>query len=167
MAGKVKTWIWVLVAIVVVGGLCVVTMAGVGFYFFSKHIRTTVTTPANAGVEFEKIEAQFSGQKARIELDDRGHFLRSNPDRPVRTQLKTPDQLSVLAYDPDDERIVRVTIPFWLLRFKARGTVDFNNDSRLDIEDLKLSVEDLEHYGPTLIVDHKALNGDRVLVWSQ
>ena len=27
--------------------------------------------------------------------------------------------------------------------------------------------EDLERYGPTLIVDHKGRAGERVLVWSQ
>jgi len=38
MAGKVRTWVWVVVAIVVVGILGVVAMAGLGFYFFSRHI---------------------------------------------------------------------------------------------------------------------------------
>jgi hypothetical protein len=37
----------------------------------------------------------------------------------------------------------------------------------LDLEDMKLTVEDLERYGPTLILDHKERGGDRVLVWSQ
>jgi hypothetical protein len=37
----------------------------------------------------------------------------------------------------------------------------------MDLEDLRLTVEDLERYGPTLIVDHKAPDGDRVLVWSK
>jgi hypothetical protein len=80
--------------------------------------------------------------------------------------MQRPEQLYVLAFDPDDERIVKVTIPFWLLRLKPRGTVDFNG-GKLELEDLKLSVEDLERFGPTLIVDHKATSGERVLVWSQ
>jgi hypothetical protein len=32
---------------------------------------------------------------------------------------------------------------------------------------MKLTVEDLERFGPTLIVDHKGRAGERVLVWSQ
>ena len=40
-------------------------------------------------------------------------------------------------------------------------------DDGLDLEDLRLSVEDLENFGPTLIVDHTERGGDRVLVWSQ
>jgi hypothetical protein len=167
MAVRVRTWVWVVVAIVVIGILCVLAMAGLGFYFFSQHFATKAATAASATAEFEEVKAQFTGQKPLIELDERGRFLRSNSDRPSRANSKTPDQINVLAFDPDDQRIVRVTIPFWLLRLKSRGaTVDFNG-GRLDLEDLKLTVEDLERFGPTLIVDHKASTGERVLVWSQ
>ena len=40
MAGKVKTWVWVVLGVVVVGILGVVAMAGGGFYFSSKHFDT-------------------------------------------------------------------------------------------------------------------------------
>jgi hypothetical protein len=167
MAGKIKPWIWIVVGIVVLGMLAVVAMAGAGFYFFSRHFDTKVVSRATAGKEFDQIKAQFTNQKALIELDERGRFLRANPDREAKPGAKTPDGLYVLAFDPDDQRIVKVTIPFWLLRLKAHGTtVDFNG-GRLDLEDLKLTVEDLERFGPTLIVDHQGSAGERVLVWSQ
>jgi hypothetical protein len=72
-----------------------------------------------------------------------------------------------MAFDPDDGRIIRVTLPFWLLRLKSRhASIDFNG-KRMDLEDLKLSVADLERYGPTLIIDQSSADGNRVLVWSQ
>jgi hypothetical protein len=166
MAGKIKTWVWVVAAIVAICSLGAVAGAGMGYYLFTKHCDTKVTSPASAAVEFEQVTAQFVGQKPLIELDERGRFLRANPDRPGRPDMRRPDQLYVLAFDPDDERIVKVTIPFWLLRLKARGTIDFNG-GQLELEDLKLTVEDLERFGPTLIVDHKSTGGERVLVWSQ
>ncbi len=166
MAGKIKTWVWVVAAIVAICILGAVAVAGMGYYLFTKHFDTKVTSPASAAVEFEQVKAQFVGQKPLIELDERGRFLRANPDRPGRSDMRRPDQLYVLAFDPDDERIVKVTIPFWLLRLKARGTIDFNG-GQLELEDLKLTVEDLERFGPTLIVDHKSTGGERVLVWSQ
>jgi hypothetical protein len=167
MAGKVKTWVWVLVGLVVLGILAILAVAGMGFYFFTQHFDTKVVSRAGAAAEFEQAKAAFTGQKPLIELDDRGRFLRSNPDRPSRTNWRTPVQLNVLAFDPDDERIVKVTIPFWLLKFKSHGaTVDFNG-GRLDLEDLKLTVDDLERMGPTLIVDLHTHSGERVLVWSQ
>ena len=166
MAAKLKTWIWIIVSFVVICILGLVAVAGMGYYFFSKHFDTKVTSPASATVEFERVKTQFAGQKPLIELDERGHFLRANPDRPDHGNTRRPDQLYVLAFDPDDERIVKVTVPFWLLRLKSRGTIDFNG-GQLELEDLKLTVEDLERFGPTLIVDHKSTGGERVLVWSQ
>ena len=166
MAVKLKTWIWIVVGLLGLGVFCIVAMAGAGFYFFSQHFDTKVVSREGAGTEFEHVRAQFTGQKALIELDERGRFLRANSDRAAQPNAKRPEQLYVLAFDPDDERIVKVTIPFWLLRFKPRATVDFNG-GRLELEDLKLTVEDLERFGPTLIVDHKSARGERVLVWSQ
>lgn len=167
MAGKVKTWVWVLLAIVVVGILCVITVAGVGLYFFSQHVQTRAASPTNAAQEFDQIEARFTGQKPLIELDSRGHYLRANTDRNPPSNPKPPEALNVLAFDPGDGRIVRISIPFWLLRMKMRGTtIDFNG-RKMDLDDLKLTVEDLERFGPTLIVDHKQATGERVLVWSQ
>ncbi len=167
MAGKVKTWVWVVVAILAVGILGVIAIAGVSLYFFSQHIDTRESSPALAAREFEQVNTRFTGQKPLIELDEDGEFKRSNTDRAPGPSSARPENLNVLAFDPDDGRIVRVTIPFWLLRLKMGGTtIDFNG-GRMDLEDLKLTVEDLERYGSTLIVDHKSPGGERVLVWSQ
>ena len=167
MAGKIKTWIWIVVTIVVIGILGVVAMAGVGFYLFSQHFDTKVVSREDAWQEFQRIKTEFAATKPLIELDERGRFLRANTDRPTNRDVRTPDQLNVLAFDPDDERMVKVSSPFWLLRLKKHGaTVDFNG-GRLDLEDLKLTVEDLERFGPTLILDHQSTRGERVLVWSQ
>jgi hypothetical protein len=167
VAGKVKTWVWVVIGIVVTGILGIIAMAGIGIYFFSQHIETRSETPAGASRSFEQISARFTGQKPLIELDERGHYLRSNTDRKPAQDAKTPEALHVMAFEPHDGRIVRVDIPFWLLRLKLRGSaIDFNGN-RMELEDLKLTVEDLERYGPSLIVDHRAQTGQRVLVWSE
>jgi len=167
MAGKVKTWVWVLLAIVVIGILCVVAMAGVGLYFFSQHVQTRATSPAKAAHDFEQVKIRFAGQKPLIELDDHGRYLRSNTDRTPPPNVKPPESINVMAFDPDDGRIVRLSIPFWLVRMKMRGaTIDLNGN-HMNLEDLRLTAEDLERFGPTLIVDHRNASGERVLVWSQ
>jgi hypothetical protein len=164
MAGKVKTWVWVVIGIVVVAVLFVVAMAGAGIYFFSQNIQHSRATLTTAAAEFDSVRARFAGQKPLIELNARGDFLRANTDRPNGTAR--PETLYVLAFDPDDGGLVRVKVPFWLLRMKMRGTVNFSGTG-MDLEDLKLTVEDLDRYGPTLVLDQKNDGGDRVLVWSQ
>jgi hypothetical protein len=167
MAGKVKTWVWVVLAIIVTCILGVVAMAGVGLYFFSQHIDTRTASPANAAHDFEQVKAQFTGQKPLIELDQHGRYLRSHTDRTPPPNAKPPESINVLAFDPDDGRIVQVNIPFWLVRMKMRGTTIDLNGNHMNLEDLRLTVEDLERFGPTLIVDHSNISGERVLVWSQ
>ena len=167
MAVKVKTWVWIVVGIVAFGILCVIAMAGAGFYFVSRHFDARTVSSATAADEFEKVRKQFAGQKALIELDERGDFLRANTDRPTPANVRRPEKLYVLAFDPDDGGLVRVSVPFWLLRMKAdNATIDLGG-SRVDLEDLKLTVEDLDRFGPCLILDQKNEGGDRVLVWSQ
>ena len=167
MAGKVRTWVWVVVGIAVFCILALVAVVGGAFFYMSRHIETKSATPASAAREFEAVRSGFSGQKPLIELDRNGRFVRAHTDRPTPANAAVPDQLRILAFDPSDGRIVQVSVPFWLLRMKAsNATIDLNG-SKMDLEDLRLTIHDLERQGPSLIVDHEAPDGDRVLVWSR
>jgi hypothetical protein len=61
---------------------------------------------------------------------------------------------------------VKVTVPFWLLRMKMHGNIHFGGN-RVTLEELKLTVADLDRLGPSLVLDQANEGGDRVLVWSQ
>ena len=167
MAVKLKTWIWVVFGVMAVGILLVIAMAGVGFYFFTRNIEATTATPEAAASEFDAIRARYKGRRPLIEVDERGRLLRSNTGRTPPADAPRPEALYVLAFDPDDGGMVKVTVPFWLLRLKMRGSTIDLSGSRVDLEDLKLTVEELERLGPTLVLDQTSAGGDRVLVWSQ
>jgi hypothetical protein len=72
-----------------------------------------------------------------------------------------------MAYDPGEKHVVRVNVPFWVLRLKMRGTRIDVGGNDVDLAKLRLTVEDLERFGPTLILDQKDGEGARVLIWSQ
>jgi hypothetical protein len=167
MAVKLKTWIWVVVGIVAVGILCIVAMAGAGIYFVSQNFETRTATAASAASEFDAIRAKFAGQKALIELDEHGRFLKANTGREPRPGAGRPETLYVMAFDPDDGGLVKVSIPFWLLRMKMNNAKIDLGGHNMDFEDLKLTVDDLDRLGPALVLDQKNEGGDRVLVWSQ
>ena len=165
MTGKVKTWVWVVVGIVVCGILGVIAMAAAGLWFVKSHVDIRTTTVAAATEDFQAIRQRFAAQKPLIELDERGHFLRANADRPAGTQR--PQTLNMMAFDPDEGRIVRMELPFWILRLKSGGTRFDIGRSNVDLARMRITVEDLERYGPILILDQKDTDGSRVLVWSQ
>lgn len=159
---RVPTWAWVVIGIVTLGILGVITLAAAGLWFVRSHVNVRPTTVAAAASDFQTVHARFADQKPLIELDDRGNFVHANTDRPNGT--RRPETLNVMAFDAHQEHEVRVDIPFWILRFK-RGA--FIGSGDIDLQKLRLTVEDLERFGPTLIVDHKDVDGSRVLVWTQ
>jgi len=163
---KVKTWVWIVVGVVGVGILGIVALAAAGLWFVRSHIDVRPTTVTAASTDFEAVRARFSSQKPLIELDERGEFIRANTDRPDGTVR--PQSLNVMAFDPDGEKVIRMDLPFWLLRMKS-GQTRFSMPSGddVDLARLRLTIEDLERFGPTLILDHKDRSGSRVLVWSQ
>jgi len=163
---KVKTWVWVVVGVIVIGILGIVALAAAGLWFVRSHVEVRQTTSAAASSDFESVRARFAAQKPLVELDDSGEFIRANTDRPNGTVQ--PQSLHVMVFDPDDEKVIRMELPFWLLRLKSGGNRDFTmNGNHVDMAKLHLSVEDLERFGPTLILDHTDRRGAHVLVWSQ
>ena len=72
-----------------------------------------------------------------------------------------------MARETDDERLVSLSIPFWLLRLGDDDAVDlnFNNlDDEAALHDLDLTVADLDRHGPGLIVDYDAPRDGRILI---
>lgn len=165
MAGKVQTWVWVVVGIAVCGILGVIAMAAAGLYFVKSHVDIRTTTVAAATEDFQAIRQRFAAQKPLIELDEHGGFVRANTDRPAGTQR--PQTLNFMAFDPDDAKVVRMELPFWILRLKSGGTKFDIGRSNVDLKRMRITVEDLERYGPILILDQRDTDGSRVLVWSQ
>lgn len=165
MAGKVKAWVWIVVGVVVLGILGVIAMAAAGLWFVKSHVDIRPASTAVVAADFQGIRARFQNQKPLIELDERGNFMRANADRPAGTQR--PQTLNIMAFDSHDERVVRMDLPFWLLRLKMRGARFNVGGSNVDLAKLRITVEDLERYGPTLILDQKDADGSRVLIWSQ
>jgi hypothetical protein len=165
MAGKVKPWVWIVVGIVVFGILGVIAMAAAGLWFVKSHVDVRTTTVAAATEDFSAIRQRFAVQKPLIELDEHGRFLRANTERPAGTQR--PQTLNIMAFDPRDEKVVRMELPFWILRLKSGGGSFDIGRSNVDLARMRITVEDLERYGPILILDQTDNHGSRVLVWSQ
>ena len=165
-----KTWVSVLIAAVIVVGMLAAAAVGGTVYFFYQHVHTQQAETADAAKEFETARARFSGHAPLIEMR-RGdepllhrELLKSEaPARPLQS-------LRVLAYNPDDGTLVRIAIPFWLLRLApSRNRMSFLSENGVDFdsERVHLTLEDLERRGPGLILDHADRQGSLVLVWTE
>ena len=83
-----------------------------------------------------------------------------SPDGKTRAR-----QMQVLVWDADHERLVKVAVPFWVLRM-GHQKIDIAN-SPFEIERMQLDVKELERVGPVLLLDLRSRGGQRVLIWTQ
>jgi hypothetical protein len=167
MAPSRKTWIWIIVAL---AGGCVLVLfglAGGGLYFVSHHIQAARSTSSDALQAFDDARGRFKGQPPLFEVDsfDQPRVARSITNLP--TSPIKPQNLWVLAWNPDDDRLVRVSLPFWLLRIGKQKIDLFHGGNGFDFQRLNLDVNELERIGPALVIDYRTERGERVLIWTQ
>jgi hypothetical protein len=162
-----KTWLWLLGGVAALCVLGLVALAGAGFYFVSRHVDTERTTTSDALRAFDAARAPFEDASPLIEIDalDRPHATR--PIDTLPSSPTTPEDLHLLAWSTREERLVRIRLPLWMLRY-GRQKIDFLNRTQdLDLEELQIDFAQLERIGPALVLDHRPPSGDRVLIWTQ
>jgi hypothetical protein len=170
MASSRKTWISIIIAAVILVGVLALAVVGGTAFFIYRHIDTQFTNESTAGREFDAARARFVGQQPLIEL-------RRNQEPVLHRDIiqKAPPStqklvaLRVLAYDDDAGKLVRVSIPFWLLRMVPSKHLRLLDDESIDIDTarVRLTLDDLERRGPGLVLDARDRRGSHVLVWTE
>ena len=164
-----RTWLSVLIASVIIVGILAVAAVGGTAFFFYRHINAQSTSRESAEEQFAAARARFNGQKPLIEI-------RRGDDPIVHHEMLAEahsdakiEALRVLAYDPDENKLVRVSIPFWLIRLMPGKNFSFLNDNGIDFDSdrVRLTARDLERLGPSLILDEQDRHGAYVIVWTE
>ena len=168
MAAKKKIPTWAIVTIGIVGccALGFVTLVGTGIYLFAKHVDIAEATEVSADRTFAERRAQFANDTPLISLRGDDWERDATLNRRENPGAAKPRTLHVMAWDPGDERLFNLSIPFWLLRL-GDGDVDVNLDEDDPFRELDLTVADLDQYGPGLIVDYVDSVNDWVLIWTE
>ena len=162
-----KTWVWIIVGIAGVSLVALIAVAGAGVYFVSRHIRTERMTSADAIRAFDSVKSSFHDQRPLYELDSAEHPRVVRPLMDLPTSNTKPESLWVLAWDPDDERLVKVSLPFWMLSVGRKKMEIAGAGREFDLERLNLDTNELERIGPALLFDLRERDGARVLLWTQ
>jgi hypothetical protein len=165
---KKRSWVPIVLAILgVVIFLAILAVGGTAYYFV-QHVGIDTVSAESAEREFETARRPFAKQEPLLLLD--GHDVKVNPAEKARHNRSGAriEHIHVLAFDPDEDKLVRLSIPWWLVRMKGSGRVRLNSGSSMfDSERVSLDIEDLERHGPGLILDAADRNGQRVLIWAQ
>jgi len=166
--GKKTSWPLVFLGIgafVLVVGVGLVAVAG---YVIYQQIafQATPATELSAEQEFKKAVRKYEGQEPYLVIKDGEPVIN---DESTSTVGKPIEAIRIIIWDPDKRKVVRLTMPFWLLRMSRGQPIKISSDDEPGSHamHLKITVEDLEKRGPGLILDHKAATGERVLVWAE
>src|SRR6185295_13330467 len=107
--------------------------------------------------------ARFAGQLPLVEIRGRDDVVVRRDARPGARRIELTT-LHVIAFDPDEGRMMHANIPFWLLRLAPSGRMRFGA-SAVD-QNVRLTLEDVEASGPGLLVDGRAPDGQQFIVWT-
>ncbi len=167
---KKKNWgliiLGIAIFVVIVGADLIATL---GFVMYRQMDIQTVATDSPEE-EFGKARARFGGQVPFIELPADRHGGEAVVHREqIGQHPVTLTGLRVLAWEPRDHKLVRLTLPFWMLRLGGGHRIRLSGREAALSSDVSLDVtaDELERHGPGLILDYATPRGERVLVWAE
>jgi len=160
-------------AVIIVGISAFVLLVGVGLVAVVGYViyqqfafQAKTATEMSADEEFAEIVAKFEGQRPYLVIKDGKPVV---SDEPAAAPGEPVEALHIIVWDPDERKVVKLNMPFWLLRMTKGQPIRISPHDEHGGESMKLRItaEDLERRGPGLVLDHKEASGERVLVWAQ
>lgn len=166
MATK-RTWIWIGVGVACAAVLTLVCVAAAGLYFVSRRVQTASATPADAVRSLDAIVASFAGQAPLYRLDAHQKPQLAVGFATLPTSSIRARDLYINVWNPDDGRIVRLSLPFWLLRLGDRQMRVARDEGGVRFSEFSFDVNELERIGPALVLDYRTQDGERILLWTK
>jgi len=154
----------IMVGVAVVGGL--------GYYIYQQFgVHATFVKREDAAQQLNAVRAKFAGQSPKIAIKE---TVDGKPDVALAKPVMSPvtlTSLHVSAYDASKDKLVEMSIPFWLLRMVPEGgKMQVNGEevlNHLSTPSGRLTAKDIEALGPGLLVDDTRPDGTRVIIWSE
>lgn len=153
---------------VIIGAAAVLAGAAVAFilavgYMIARTVESTPSAAADAERAFDEQIRRLPGRKPLIEIVN----LASEDFQVNRPAVSLPrhpiDAFHFLIWDPEKQVLKRGHAPPWVAKLKI-SPMGFEGWS---LQDLDLTMGDLERHAPGIILDYRGPDTGRVLVWSQ
>jgi len=160
-----RTWLWVVLGIVALCIVAFITFVALVGTMVSRNAKVTPAARSEATRAFDEVRSQFKDEKPLLtvdgdSVDDAELRRRSGSDGPRRAQ-----SLHAFVFDPKDQKLLRLQVPLWLLRFSSQGNFRIGS-SGLSFERVHLDPGALERIGPALLLDAQLDDAD-VLLWTE
>lgn len=167
MTAPKRRWLVILAGVCLLVGVVVAGVGAVSYFYFRDRLDIARgTSRSDAVARFEAERQRFADRRPLLVMGDnrRPRYAEGVPEHRNAGEVAT---FNVLAWDADDGALVSVSVPMWLLRMKS-GPISFGEYiADLDEQAVRLGPEDLQRYGPGVLLDIESPDGDLVLLTAQ
>lgn len=156
-----RTWVKATLGAAVLIAIAFVALAGTGAYFVFRSMETQAGGEAEAVRAIDAVKARFGSRPPLVEIaDPQRADIRIN--RAADASPARVDTVHVINWKRDTGELTRFEAPLWLMRFSSVNVL-----SQLGVAParFRLTVGDIERYGPGIVVDYGSPGASRVLVW--
>jgi len=154
-----RTWVKASLAGVAVIAAVLAVLGGIGAYFVLRHMEKGPGSEADAAQAIDAVKARFGPRAPLVEIvDPRRGDIRIN--RPTDASAARVDTVHIISWKPGE--LSRADVPLWLMRF---NTLTILSSLGIAPEKFRLTVSDIERYGPGILVDYGSPGAFRVLMW--
>jgi hypothetical protein len=156
-----RTWVKVSLAGVSVVVLGVLVLGGTAAFHIFRNLERRSANEADAVRAIEAVRERFPGRPPLVEIiNPQAGDIRLN--RLVHPEGRRPTTIHVLTWNTDDGELLRTKAPLWLMRFSSLNVL-----SQLGIapEKFRLTLQDVQRYGPGIVADYRRPGRNLVLIW--
>jgi hypothetical protein len=155
------TWLKAVLGILGVIAVFVLALGGTGAYFVFSNLDQRELPEAESVKAMEATRARFGQRPPLIEIaNPKTMDVRVN--RPDQASSTPVDTIHIINWKRENDEFMTTSIPLWLMRFSSVNIL-----SQLGVAParFRLTVEDIERYGPGIIVDYSVPGEFRLLLW--
>ena len=148
-------------------GLFIATMAilavlgATGAYFIFRSMDKSVTGEAEANQEMDAVRKRYEPRAPLVEIVDplTGDIRINREQTPGAGPVSI---IHIMNWESKENELMRTEIPLWLMRFSS-----LNLFSKLGVAParFRLTVDDVQRYGPGIVADYRSPGASRLLIW--
>ena len=139
----------------------VAALGGTSAYFIMRSMEKRVAGEVEANNEMDALRRRYEPRAPLVEIvEPRTGDIRINREQgPAAAPVST---IHIISWESKENELVRTEIPLWLMRFSSLNLL-----SKLGIAPAKfrLTIEDVQRYGPGIVADYRSPGSSRALLW--
>ena len=157
-----RTWHKATLGVLIAMLAIVAVLGGTAAYFVLGNLEKSITGEAEANNEMDAVRKRYAPRTPLLEIvDPRTGDIRINREQgPAAARVGT---VHIINWKAEEGELMRTEVPLWLMRFSSVNLL-----SKLGVAParFRLTVEDIQRYGPGIIADYRRPGAFRVVVWT-